>query len=128
MLGNARRTLALVLLLITSANALLASVRGCRVGCISLCDATRDAAPLGHLAASAEQLKTLRKRDMSSSADVVSDRSSSDNSKYSTYNDISTMLAASRKRSYEQGRQGCCGKNDNTRSSPPPDSPWCHDA
>ena len=46
--------------------------------------------------------------------------------KYCKYDAIRSQLAASRARSYEQGRSGCCGKaTDHLGSSgPPPDSPW----
>ena len=46
--------------------------------------------------------------------------------KYCKYDAIKATLAASRQRSYEQGRQGCCGKAaDHLGAGPPPaDSPW----
>ena len=49
-----------------------------------------------------------------------------DGSGGSTYDDISAQLAASRARSYEQGRNGCCGKAADYlgKAGPPPGSPW----
>ena len=46
--------------------------------------------------------------------------------KYCKYDAIRSQLAASRARSYEQGRRGCCGKATEYlgSSGPPPDSPW----
>ena len=42
------------------------------------------------------------------------------------YDEIRSMLAASRARSYEQGRDGCCGKAANhlKADGPPPGSRW----
>ena len=47
-----------------------------------------------------------------------------------TYDDIRATIAASRARSYEQGRKGCCGKAADYLGSkgPPPGSPWARDA
>ena len=46
--------------------------------------------------------------------------------KYCKFDDIRATLAASRKRSYEQGRNGCCGKAAEYLSGggPPAGSPW----
>ena len=53
--------------------------------------------------------------------------------KYVTYDAIRAQLAASRSRSYEQGRKGCCGKasdylGQGSSQGPPPGSPWARDA
>ena len=50
--------------------------------------------------------------------------------RYSTYDEIRKTLTASRRRSYEQGRQGCCGKAADHLGvqKPPPGSPWARDA
>ena len=47
-----------------------------------------------------------------------------------TYDDIRATIAASRARSYEQGRKGCCGKAADYLGSkgPPPGSPWARGA
>ena len=45
---------------------------------------------------------------------------------YSSADAVADMVAASRKRSYAEGREGCCGKNTHATQAngPPPGSPW----
>ena len=61
-----------------------------------------------------------------SSADAFA--TNAEGTKYCKYDAIRAQLAASRSRSYEQGRKGCCGKAadylSQGKSGPPPGSPW----
>lgn len=69
----------------------------------------------------------LRLRDQTSWEEVTRDQTSSGAAKSSNYDAIRESIAASRKRSVEQGRQGCCAKASSYLDSTvraPADSRW----
>jgi len=58
--------------------------------------------------------------------ELTRDSEESSKAKYCKFDDIRAMLAASRARSYEQGRDGCCGKAAGHlgQTGAPPGNPW----
>ena len=68
-------------------------------------------------------------RPAATGAPDAADAASASGTKYCKYDDIRDQLAASRARSYEQGRNGCCGKAADYLAStgPPPGSPWARE-
>ena len=71
-------------------------------------------------------LKKLAATDKSLLREVNGFEAAAAGKKYCKYDDIRATLAASRARSRDQGRKGCCSKSADYlgATGPPPDSPW----